>query len=197
MSGDDEDLDLDSDEENEIALVPVGRGRQNAVTLLDVSLLVGATRDAQALFLGKGLNTVIQAIQDVQAFITNNGDRGQRDQEWFNVVTLRNEAIKILKGVFNDVIVSEGVQGIFEINKPKKALYFDMILKKMGIHNSAAKHALYRQVNTRLLNNKKRFKTKHNTNVSKKTHLQPLTGYQLNDKNLLLQQNKHVQDTRS
>jgi hypothetical protein len=103
MSGDDEDLDLDSNEENKIALVPVGRGRQNAVTLLDVSLLVDATWDAQALFLGKGLNTVIQAIQDVQAFITSNGDRGQRDQEGFNVVTLKNEAIKILKGVFNDM----------------------------------------------------------------------------------------------
>jgi hypothetical protein len=184
-------LDLDSDEKNEIALVPVGRGRQNAVTLLDVSLLVGATRDAQALFLGKGLNTIIQATQDVQAFITSNEDRGQRDREGFSVVTLKNEAITILKGV------SDGVQGIFKINKPKKAIYFDMILEKMEIHTSAAKHASYRQVNTHLLNNKKRFKTKHNTNVSKKAHLQPLTGYQRNDENLCLQQNKHVQDTRS
>jgi hypothetical protein len=150
MSGDDEDLDLDSDEEDGIALVPVGRGRQNTVTLLDVSLLVGATRDAQALFLGKGLNTVIQAIQDVQAFITSNGDRGQRDEEGF-IETLKNEAIKILKGVLNDVIVSDGVQGIFEIDKPKKALYFDMILEKMEIHSSAAKHASYRKVRTQLL----------------------------------------------
>jgi hypothetical protein len=58
MNGESDDLDLDTDEENEFALVPVGRGRLIAVTLLDVTSLIGATLDAQAILLGIGQSQI-------------------------------------------------------------------------------------------------------------------------------------------